>query len=304
MKKLVVAFSGGETSAYMAQWLWNNKRKDYHMRFVFANTGEESEETLEFVEKCSNYFGFPVTWVEAVPRVKLRNTIVEMCDDIFPLSWIGGRIGTTYRKVNFETASRNGEPFERVIQKYGIPNVAVSHCTRELKLNPIKGYIKALGWTDYYTAVGIREDEFDRISTNHKEEQIIYPLIDAKMRPMTKQKINFWWSQQPFRLNLKGYQGNCKWCYKKSFNKLYTIAKENPKAFDFPKRMEQKYEQYIPDTRLELIAERGEQPIYPVRFFREQKTVEDIIEASKTFVGNVDDDAQEFESCEIYSECG
>ena len=64
-KKLLISFSGGETSAFMAQWLWNNKQHEFDMIFVFANTGEENEETLEFVEKCSDYFGFNVIWVEA-----------------------------------------------------------------------------------------------------------------------------------------------------------------------------------------------------------------------------------------------
>ena len=66
MDKLLVSFSGGETSAYMAQWLWKHKRDDYEMVFVFANTGEENDETLDFIEKCSHHFGFPVIWIEGV----------------------------------------------------------------------------------------------------------------------------------------------------------------------------------------------------------------------------------------------
>ena len=50
-KKLLVSFSGGETSAYMAQWLWNNKQDEFDMLFVFANTGLENEETLQFVKE-------------------------------------------------------------------------------------------------------------------------------------------------------------------------------------------------------------------------------------------------------------
>ena len=53
-KKLLVSFSGGETSAFMAQWLWKHKQDEYEMLFVFANTGQEKEETLQFVDKCEN----------------------------------------------------------------------------------------------------------------------------------------------------------------------------------------------------------------------------------------------------------
>ena len=61
------------------------------------------------------------------------------------------------------------------------------------------------------------------------------------MKPMTKKMINFYWQNMPFRLKLKGYQGNCVTCYKKSDKKLFQIAKENPKAFDFFDRMEKQY---------------------------------------------------------------
>lgn len=87
--KLLVSFSGGETSAFMAQWLWKHHRDDYDMIFVFANTGQENEETLEFVQKCADHFGFPVVWVEAVVHH-------------------GKRKASTHRIVDFETASRDG----------------------------------------------------------------------------------------------------------------------------------------------------------------------------------------------------
>lgn len=289
MKKLLVSFSGGETSAYMAQWLWNNKRGEYEMIFVFSNTGEENEETLEFADKCSKHFGFPLVWVEA---------------SVF----YGERKATGHKVVTFETASRNGEPFEEVIKKYGIPNPQFKHCTRELKLNPINDYAESIGWTDYYTAVGIREDEADRINKNAKDHKLIYPLINKAMRPMTKPKINFWWSMQPFRLELKGYQGNCKTCYKKSDSKLFQIAQESPEFFDFNKRMEKRYENYTPESRLKRMMDRGETPKLPVRFFRKNRSAEQILEESRSFNGTVLDDSLKFDlvggdSCEVYAEC-
>jgi len=296
-KKLLISFSGGETSGYMLHYilkLWG-KRNEYELAVVFANTGEENEETLQFVEDCSKLFNVEVVWVEAL--VNMEN-----------------RVGTKHKIVDFKTASRNGEPFEDVIRKYGIPNQKFPHCNREMKLRPIHSYIKnELGWKDYYTAIGIRYDEVDRIVSDRKKYNIIYPLIEDTR--MTKQKINFWWSQQPFRLNLKGYQGNCKTCWKKSFRNLYTISKENPKYFDFFRDMENKYSLVTPLERSEVLDEQGHK--LSTHFFRGNKSVSDIFNEAAEFNGEVLDShletnfqtdlfdlIDEVESCDIYSNCG
>lgn len=298
-QKLLVSFSGGETSAYMAAWLWKYKQDEYEMIFVFANTGQENEETLRFVTHCEKEFGFPIVWVESVVHH-------------------GTRKGTTHRVVDFMTADRDGKVFEEIIKKYGIPNMATPHCTRELKQAPIKSYAKSLGWKKYYTAIGIRIDEADRMNAKAKEFRFIYPLISKSMQPMTKPKINFWWSQMPFRLQLKGYQGNCLTCWKKGNPKLYQIARENEYAFNFFGKMELRYEKYVPETRLQKMRERGELPTLPVRFFRNNKSVQNIIDESRTNIKPILDDAQKFdlptlfddidlvggESCEVFSECG
>ena len=218
-KNLFISFSGGETSALMTHLLltkWRDKYED--VKVAFANTGQENEETLEFVRNCDSAFGFNTAWLEAVPQQ--------------------GKIGTKHRIVNFDTASRNGEPFEATIDKYGIPNQKFPQCTRELKLRPIQSYLRDLGWLpkSYDTAIGIRADEATRRSGSAVQVGIIYPLLD--WLPTTKPQVNSFWDTQPFRLNLAGYQGNCKTCWKKSFRKLMTIMDENPTHFDFFERME------------------------------------------------------------------
>ena len=251
MRNLLISFSGGETSSYMTIANIEKWRKEYeNIAVVFANTGQENEQTLEFIERCDKENELGVVWVEAVV-------------------YHGERKGTSFKIVDFETACRSGVVFEDVIKKYGIPNHASPHCTRELKLRPITAYIKNMGWGDYDTAIGIRIDEIDRIDKNALTKNFIYPLCDSKT---TKADINDYWKSQRYRLVLLEHQGNCKWCWKKSLKKLLTIAKESPDFFYFPARMEREYSHHVTSTST----------VYnDLRFFRGHRSALDILELSK-----------------------
>ena len=272
-ENLLVSFSGGETSAYLAKWLLDNKRDYYNMVFVFANTGDEEEETLNFIELCSKKWGINIVWVEAVVHQ----------DD---------RVASTHKVVDYKTASRNREPFKDVIKKYGIPNQNFLHCNREMKLNPIKSYVKSLGWKKYKTAIGIRIDEIDRVNKHRKELGLIYPFISDK--PTTKEEVSYWWSKQDFRLKLKSYNTNCRTCWKKSDKVLAAIYRKNPEYFDFNKEMEENYGQ-------------GE-----YTFFRNGRSTEQLIEDLDKINAQPTDRHSQInyqtnlfsESCDIYSLCG
>lgn len=249
---LAISFSGGETSALMTKLLlehWQDKYKDH--RVVFANTGEENEETLEFVHECDKRWGFNTVWLEA----KVHH---------------GERKGTTYTITDYKNASRKGEPYEEVIKKYGIPNRAFPHCTRELKLRPIGAYMEDQGYKagEYVNAVGIRADEPGRKRTP-KRDKVVYPLLDWE--PHTKPDVNKFWSRQDFRLNLMGFQGNCKWCWKKSTRKLLSVMELDPSAFDFPERMEKEYAFRGPE-----FVKYDQPPDYRRTFFRQQLSVQDL----------------------------
>jgi hypothetical protein len=276
--RLLISFSGGETSALMTHLLltkWRDKYAD--MRVVFANTGQENEATLDFVRRCEQFFGFSAVWVEAVPQAE--------------------KLGTAHRVVNYETASRSGEPFEAVIQKYGVPNSKFSHCTRELKLRPITHWARAQGWAadSYDTAIGVRADEARRRSD---EPTYVYPLLD--WLPLDKPGVNKFWSAQPFRLQLAGYQGNCKTCWKKSNRKLLTLIDENPAQFDFFDRMEREYGLVGPEFKKTTV------PGYRRVFFRGNRSVQDLraAHAKGGWDSAVDDaldtDSGCSESCEVF----
>ena len=288
-KNLLVSFSGGETSGFMAQWIKKHLEDSYdRVVYVFANTGLENEQTLEFVEQCDNYWKLNVQWVEASVN-------------------FGERKGTGYWLTDFDNARRNGQPFEAIIQKYGIPNQAFPHCTRELKQAPIKAF--ARDWFDgekYDTAIGIRIDEADRMNAKAKEMRFIYPLIKQDMIPATKPMINFFWKQMHFRLELKGYQGNCTTCWKKADKKLFQIYKENPKAFDFMDRMERKYPRIGNEFDKDLTAKDR-------TFFRGNRSATDIMCQAENWKGIIKNDADEYsyqidllggDSCEVFSQCG
>ena len=251
-KKLFVSFSGGETSALMTRLLLTRWRGRWdEVAVVFANTGQENEETLEFVDQCDRAFGFGTVWVESVVHPEHG-------------------VGTTHRIVTFESASRKGEPFEAYIQKFGIPNQKMPDCTRELKKRPLESYLRSIGWATgtYDTALGMRADEPWRRSLNQVNGRVIYPLMD--LQPTTKPHVNLFWTKQTFRLQLTGYQGNCKWCWKKSMRKHMTLMAENPTQFDFPERMEAQYGSVGAEFKKEF------RPGYARVFFRGNLSTKDL----------------------------
>lgn len=246
-KLLVCTFSGGRTSAFMGLLLKDlPKYKNYDKLYVFANTGKELPETLDFINQCDKEWGLGVVWLEAnVQDAK--------------------GVGTTFKIVDYETASRNGKPFEEMLKKYPLPNNMASNCTRELKLAPINKFVKSLGYNEVYTAMGIRFDERHRISNTAKEQNIIYPLCDDLK--VDSEFIRNWWDRQSFDLKLKDYEGNCDLCFKKSLKKRLTIAKERPETIKWWLDAENKYSsEAIPrfdlrtNVSIEQIIEMAKQP--------------------------------------------
>lgn len=215
--KTVVSFSGGKTSAYMSWWCQHNLPGE--KVYIFANTGQEHEKTLEFVDRCDREWNLGVVWVEA-----------DVQHD--------RRAGSKARVVDFATASREGEPFEDVIRKYGLPGAGgYMHCTRELKANPIRAYAEKYG--KHQMAIGIRVDEIDRMQPDAKTRGIIYPLV--AMHPTDKAAVDRFWQAQSWTLEIPPLLGNCTWCWKKSTRKLLTIMRSDPDVFEFPARMEREY---------------------------------------------------------------
>src|SRR5690606_12191632 len=130
-------------------------------------------------------------------------------------------------------------------------------------------------------------------------------------------QINAWWREQPFRLRLRSYQGNCRWCWKKSMRKHLTLMGESPEIYDFPERMEHEYGLVGPEFRKDPSTRRDPLPSgYRRTFFRENRSVADLRAEYVRRRGSfqpADDEAAVFdeeldvgggceESCEVYGE--
>jgi hypothetical protein len=212
----MLSFSGGRTSAYMTDRLLKAPPAGETV-VCFANTGKEEPETLDFVRDCDRLWGGLVRWLEFDPA-------------------------TRFRIVDYDSASRNGEPYEALIRKRGyLPNVRWRFCTQDLKVRVIKHYMLSLGHRYWTNVVGIRYDEPARWSKTRgiaeKERwEIWLPLVDWKV---TKPMVLDFWKGMPFDLALEHYQGNCDLCFLKGLNKIKRLMREHPGKADWWRAMEE-----------------------------------------------------------------
>lgn len=263
MKKenILVAFSGGRTSAYMCWWLKENMSHLYTFSFVYANTGLEHEKTLEFVDKVDKFLNLDLVWLEAVINRKQG-------------------VGTDYKIVTYQTACRDNRLFSDMASVYGLPNKDFIHCTRELKNIPMKKWGNNNLGSKHRIALGIRYDEFNRVKNR---EDAIYPL--ATIAKVTKSEILDFWKKQPFDLGIQEHYGNCVGCYKKNHKKLKMIADENPHFFDPFIELEDKY------SLVKTSAEKGARTIY--RFNRTAKDVKHNLKYPEVEIDKDDECAEE-----------
>jgi 3'-phosphoadenosine 5'-phosphosulfate sulfotransferase (PAPS reductase)/FAD synthetase len=211
-----ISFSGGRTSAYMLyRVLQANNGLPDSAKVLFCNTGKEEEKTLEFVARCGSEWGVEITWLEY---------------DSSPKKW---------KMVTFETASRNGEPFEAIIEQRGgvLPNQVSRYCSSEMKTRTMHRFLRESGWTEWETLIGIRADEPRRVvkfrANPHpetKSEEVRMPLADAGIG---KSDITTFWGNQSFDLELLNDggitpAGNCDLCFLKPKSRIMSLIAEKP----------------------------------------------------------------------------
>lgn len=212
----VVSFSGGRTSAYLLKRMIDEYGKD-KLIINFANTGRESFDTLLFIENCATLFDVKINWIE-----------FDLDEEQKP----------TFKIVDFNTASKNGEPLYKAIKhsKY-VPNVMQRRCTIVSKIEAMQMYLKSIGVDKDNSVqyIGIRYDEPKRWSKYINQfdgNNIIkaYPLVDWKVN---KKDVLDFWKQQPFDLTIEEPWGNCDLCFLKSTKRRIAVLKQKPEIATF-----------------------------------------------------------------------
>jgi len=223
-----ISFSGGRTSAYMLRRILDSHGGTLPdgVHVLFANTGKERPETLDFVEECSRRWSVRVRWIEYdVYSPFLR------CDvGADGLRFEPGEAFHTYREVNRATASRRGEPFDALIRtRRFLPNPVMRMCTQELKVRPMREFARDAGFEHWTQALGLRADEPRRVAkalapTGQRWESEC-PLAAAGI---TERDVLAFWREQSFDLQLRSHEGNCDLCFMKGRGILQRIMRARP----------------------------------------------------------------------------
>jgi len=215
----LISFSGGRTSAFMLKQIIDahggTLPDDIYV--TFANTGKEMPETLDFVQACSEHWGVKVHWLE-----------LEMGDE---------RPVYRTKEVTYETASRDGKPFEALIGRRSyLPNPVARFCTAELKIRRMKDFMwKMKGYKHWDNVLGLRYDEPRRVSSSRNASDRerwgnLMPMYDAKH---TVEDVLEFWQKANFDLTLPSIDGqtlagNCDLCFLKGRKTLTKLIKERP----------------------------------------------------------------------------
>ena len=221
----LISFSGGRTSGFMLKKIIDsyNGTLPENLYVVFANTGKEMPQTLDFVRDCAEKWDCKIHWLE-----------LEIANE---------RPVYRTKKVNYETASRKGEPFEALIKRRKmLPNPVMRMCTQELKMNVMKRFMKEKGHKEWTNVIGLRYDEPRRVAKQSRQNDSnvnawdsVCPLYQDKI---TVKEILEFWRKNNFDLKLTSENGqttagNCDLCYLKGTKTLTKIIKEKPDLADW-----------------------------------------------------------------------
>ena len=214
----VVNVSGGRSSGYMLKQILDAHGGALPDRAeaLFANTGRERPETLDFIEAMGREWDVPITWLEfaydpeATPKTRAR-------------------------VVTRATASLAGEPFDAMLRSVSfMPSVTQRICTSELKVLTIDRYLwnaRRLTKRQTRKLIGFRHDEPARWRPAiYQQCELAYPMVDAGV---TAGDVAEFWKAQPFDLAIPSARGNCDLCFLKGRANLLETIRDDPDRADW-----------------------------------------------------------------------
>jgi len=248
-ENIMVAVSGGRTSGMMALEMYNSvKYKDCNMVFVFANTGLERIETIEFLKEINK---------------RLDNKLVLIEGKYSP---VYGN-GASYTVKNFDNLNMRGTPlFNSILKKnayskQGVFSYANPYCSDMTKTRPMNAFAR-----DYFEgkkfikAIGYRKEDMPRRITyaeiKEVSNKVIFPMLTDYDFPISVIDVENFYKKAGFSLKLNSRFGNCKLCVKRSNENNAEILSIDKSAGNF----------FI-----------GKEKLFKDQFFREQKTIKDLI---------------------------
>ncbi len=190
-----VSFSGGRTSGLMLRRILDaGLQPDVHV--LFADTGKEREETYDFIREVASRWAVEIHWLS-------------------------------------RSAEEGRTPFEQLIRdRKLLPNPVTRFCTQELKIRPMRDWMRARGYEHWSNVIGLRADEPHRVArmraandTARERWHNVMPLAEAGL---TVADVDAFWAAQPFDLRLRKWEGNCDLCFLKGIKKRERIMADRP----------------------------------------------------------------------------
>lgn len=158
---------------------------------LFTDTGREHLKTYEFINNFEKN--------ENIPVVKIR---YKNADD-------------PYRQYLID-------------KNFFLPSIVMRTCTTDLKITTARRWLKQNNILQYENLIGFRYDEQQRVinyKQNRKKVITKFPLYENKI---DKQKVNAFWKNKNYTLEIPSILGNCTLCFLKGKNAIISILISYP----------------------------------------------------------------------------
>jgi len=227
-------FSGGSTSGMMAALIaMMPDFRPERWTFVFANTGREMPETMDFICRVNEKF--------------LDGKLV--C-----LEYMESNV---YKTVPLELCNMDGLPFESYLKDYGFrPSYQYDSCDEYLKFEAYEWLSRKMMLTNRGRTgtlrynLGYRFDEpwLYRYVIPRNDEILANPknfgrldCVPLMLAGIVAKDVDEFWKKQGFKLELERWKGNCDFCPWKGVRDTVQMIREHPDRIQWWLDMAEKY---------------------------------------------------------------